>query len=166
MTTLASLLKYDVKYREFLPGKWMPSKLAPRAQHTWSDQSILEATNFKMLESDILLVTYPKSGEATYQCCIQKRLHFASKIKETQTLVCKGKKNICFCQLPRQAWEDLSQVRAYCHNFLLLREQKPWSSVLTNCLSFIQTLSTQVPHGLFLSWASFLAPRTLRQDWT
>ncbi len=56
--TLASFLKYDVKYRVFLPGKWMPSKLAPGAQHTWSEQSISEIRNFKMLASDILLVTY------------------------------------------------------------------------------------------------------------
>ncbi len=72
METLASLLKYDVRYREFLPGKWMPSKMVPGAQFTWSDQSISEAANLMMLESDMMLVTYPKSGETVVGCQILK----------------------------------------------------------------------------------------------
>ncbi len=71
METLASLLKYDVRYKEFLPGKWLPSKLAAGAIGTYSEQSISEACSVDMLKSDILLVSYPKSGEAasTVLCC-------------------------------------------------------------------------------------------------
>ncbi len=64
MTTLVSLLKYDVRYREFLPRIPIPSQLAPGSKGTWSEQSVAEACSVDMLESDILLLTYPKSGEA------------------------------------------------------------------------------------------------------
>ncbi len=63
MDPYTTVLKYDVGYREFLQGKWKPTKLVPGAQFTWSEQSIAEASTLDVLESDILLVTYPKSGE-------------------------------------------------------------------------------------------------------
>ncbi len=59
----SSVMRYDVGYRELVPGVWFPTKPMPGAWYTWSERSIAEATRVEMLESDILLVSFPKSGE-------------------------------------------------------------------------------------------------------
>ena len=69
----SSVMRYDVGYRELVPGMWYPTKLAPGGKYTLSERSIAEATRVEMLKNDVLLLTYPKSGERSVHC----RVHCA-----------------------------------------------------------------------------------------
>ncbi len=55
----ASLFEYDLEYREFLPGKWLPTKKSPLTNLGHDPQLVERA---ELDDSDILVPTYPKTG--------------------------------------------------------------------------------------------------------
>ncbi len=64
----ASLFEYDVGYREFYPGTWLPRK-KPDQPTGWHPEA---APEVDFHESDILFATYPKTGVGDLHFFYQK----------------------------------------------------------------------------------------------
>ena len=62
-----SLFNTDAGYYEYIPGKmWLPGKLVGRM--TWSRRAVDDAVNVELKDSDVILATYPKTGNVSYKC--------------------------------------------------------------------------------------------------
>ncbi len=61
MSSEASLFEYDLDYREFLPGRRLPTKKSPTTHVSYAPELVHRA---EFDDSDILMATYPKTGWA------------------------------------------------------------------------------------------------------
>ena len=66
----SSLYDNDAGYYLVPEGNfWLPGKLVPNGKATWSRRALDAAVNVDLNDSDILIATYPKTGQYTkYHC--------------------------------------------------------------------------------------------------
>ena len=57
-----SLFQYDAGYYEYIPGSWLPGKIVPKGFFTCSKEAIHAALEVDLDDSDVLVATYPKTG--------------------------------------------------------------------------------------------------------
>ena len=57
-----SLFQYDAGYYEYLPEFWFPGTLVPNGFFTCSKEAVDEALKVELDDSDVLIATYPKTG--------------------------------------------------------------------------------------------------------
>ena len=79
-----SLFDYDGGYYEFLPNNWLPGRLVPGGRFTWSQKAIDTAVNLDLKDSDVIIATYPKTGEF----CFDIYKSFSQYNSEVWTLLC------------------------------------------------------------------------------
>ena len=63
MATKDPLFDYEPEYYEVIKDVWLPGKLTgPKPFGTWSRKAVDAAVNMDLDDSDVLLVSYPKTG--------------------------------------------------------------------------------------------------------
>ena len=63
MTFDNSLYQYDAGYYQIIEGKvWLPGKMIANGTMTISQKAVNAAMNANLDDSDVLLSTYPKTG--------------------------------------------------------------------------------------------------------
>ena len=57
-----TLFSVDAGYYEYVPGVYLPGKLVPDGQHTWSRRAVDAANSVDLRDSDVIIAAYPKTG--------------------------------------------------------------------------------------------------------
>ena len=58
-----SLFEYDAGYYQLTKDFWLPGTMVPKGFYTCSKGAVDAAVNVELDDSDILIATYPKTGE-------------------------------------------------------------------------------------------------------
>ena len=62
-----SLFEYDAGYYQLTKDFWLPGTMVPKGFYTCSKRAVDAAVNVELDDSDVLIATYPKTGEKLFE---------------------------------------------------------------------------------------------------
>ncbi len=69
MDTESPLFERDAGYYEFTPGKWLPGNPMSNGNRSFNKDVVAKAVAVEFEDSDVLIATYPKTGQWKFQFC-------------------------------------------------------------------------------------------------